>query len=138
MADIPPPVPPHWMIRGFKIQKYPNGLSFSLETDITLHMTAYWSLIAPQVHRRAVYRRGFLGMWSQYFCFHGWHHQEQCQAGDTLVHYHLFDPWAVFEARSLVFSGTISGEETPSISPIFRVTRYPYGYIPLIEEYWNS
>ena len=73
--------------------------------------------------------------WGVYYCFVAWQSVEQTEAGDTLIHTFEVPDWSYCQIKWLAFRGTVAGELSPSVSPIFKhhhpgmptiLTLYPY------------
>jgi hypothetical protein len=58
--------------------------------------------------------------WGVYYCFVSWQSVEQQEAGDTLIHTFEVTPWVFCETKWFAFRGTVAGELSPSVSPIFH------------------
>ena len=62
-------------------------------------------------------------MTDKYFCFDAYEDNEQEEAGDTLQHTFIKEPWPVCQTRFFYFHGTINGIASPSTSPILKKHR---------------
>ncbi len=106
---------------------YDAGIYICVKTDVPCHLTCYHTTSAPRRHRTSQNQRGLTLPWGVYFCFVAWQSLEQEQEGDTI--YHLFNvyPWMVLTTKWFAFRGTINGELSPSVSPIFE-HKHPGGF----------
>ncbi|MBA7580736.1 hypothetical protein ES708_22630 [subsurface metagenome] len=58
--------------------------------------------------------------WGVYYCFVAWQSVEQTEPGDTLIHTFEVPAWSYCQIKWLAFRGTVAGQLSPSVSPIFK------------------
>ncbi len=106
---------------------YDAGIYICVKTDVPCHLTLYHTTSAPRRHRTSRNQRGLTLPWGVYFCFVSWTAVEQQEEGDTLYHLFNVSPWMVLTTKWFAFRGTINGELSPSVSPIFE-HKHPGGF----------
>ena len=97
-----------------------TSILISIITNTPCHLTCYYTDKEPGRHRTARDQRGLTLPWGVYYCFVAWQAVEQTEAGDTLTHTFNIAPWSYCQIKWLAFRGTVSGELSPSVSPIFK------------------
>jgi len=113
----------------------PTTLPLSIETNTPCHLTCYYTDKEPGSHRTSRNQRGLTRPWGVYYCFVAWQSLEQTEAGDTLIHTFEILDWSYCQTKWLAFRGTVAGELSPSVSPIFKY-HHP-GVLPARFEYYN-
>ncbi len=113
-----------------------NEATIVLTTNVPCHLWMYWTNKQPWVHRRSRIVRGLAVPWAAYWCFVVWEMNEQQEEGDTLIHTFIKPDWKYCETRWFAFHGTISGETSPSDSPIFS-KHYSGEYLKVLTEPWT-
>ena len=112
-----------WALKDIQQEVTIIGMKIVMVTFQPCHLWMRWSLIEPKQHIIPVLKRGVPFHADKYFCFDSYHDNEQAEAGDTLTHTFIKQPWAHCETRWFYFWGTIGGEASPSESPIFKKHR---------------
>lgn len=97
-----------------------------------------WSYEPPQKHIVQAPSRGTSIRDDLYFCLVVYHDNEQEEAGDTLTHTFIKEPWAVCETRYFYFWGTVGGESSPSETPTFALHRTQWPGLLIIDEPWTT
>lgn len=95
-------------------------IRIGVDSNNPCHLTCYWTDKKPGKHHHTRVVRGLLVPWGVYFCFVGWNAVEQLEAGDTLSHTFVLSIWEYCQIRWFTFRGTINGEISPSVGPIFQ------------------
>lgn len=113
-------LPQQWSLRDIQQEPTPTGQKITVYTDVPCHLWMRWSLKENLVHTVPALRRGIQVHCEPYFCFTAYHDNEQEEAGDTIIHTFIKEPWPDCETRWFYFWGTIGGEISPSTSAIFR------------------
>ncbi|MBA7592467.1 hypothetical protein ES708_34650 [subsurface metagenome] len=92
-------------------------------------------------HRTARNQRGLTLPWGVHYCFVAYLSAEQQEPGDTLTHTFDIIPWYYCQTKWFTFRGTVAGELSPSVGPIFKkhraylsMTISPSYYSPLASE----
>lgn len=80
----------------------------------------YYTLKEPDLHKRTIIFRGLSMPAASQYCFVTWHKNEQAEAGDTLTHTFIKEPWPICQTRWFVFRGKIAGKWSKSVSAIFK------------------
>ena len=129
----PPPVPPdppiqNWLIINSAQERTLTGEKITIYTNVPCHLWMRYTLINPKIHKITRLRRGLAAMEDWYFCFDVYIDNDQEEAGDTLVHTFIKEPWPYCEERWYYFHGNVNGIPSPSTSPIF----YKHPQPPLI------
>lgn len=120
----------YWALQDIEQILTNTGYRIIVTTDISCHLFMRWTVIEPAKHIEPLYRRGIALPLKPRFCFDVYEDNEQEEAGDTIYHTFIKEPWAHCETRYFYFWGTIQGEHSPSESPIFSKHRY---YLPAAE-----
>ena len=120
----PPPVPPdppiqNWLIINSAQERTLTGEKITIYTNVPCHLWMRYTLINPKIHKITRLRRGRSAMEDWYFCFDVYTDNDQEEAGDTLVHTFIKEPWPYCEERWYYFHGNVNGIPSPSTSPIF-------------------
>ena len=113
-------IPPRWALIDIVETSTATGVEVVVTTDIPCHLWMRWSIKPPWIHSKAVLTRGLRTRDDVRFCFTVFTDNEQEDAGDTLIHTFLKEPWSVCETRYYYFHGTIGGVVSPSTSGIFK------------------
>ena len=99
---------------------FSNVILMILPTNNPCHLTCYVTSIEPLKHPTTRIVRGLSVPWGVYFCMVSWHAFEQEEAGDTLTHTFVIPEWSQYHRKWFTFRGTVSGEISPSVGPIFE------------------
>ena len=121
-------LPPRFSVRDIQHEITADGVKLIVTTDVPCHLTMRWTFEKPRTHKDPVLRRGVYFPEKVRFCFVEYHDNEQQEAGDTLIHTFIKEPWAVCETRYYYFWGTVAGVLSPSESPLFSYHRI---YVPV-------
>ncbi|MBA7524038.1 hypothetical protein ES705_16175 [subsurface metagenome] len=97
-----------------------TSIIISIGTNTPCHLTCYYTDKEPGSHRTSRNQRGLTLPWGVYYCFVAWQSVEQIEPGDTLIHTFNISPWSYCQTKWLAFRGTVAGELSPSVSPIFQ------------------
>ncbi|MBA7575047.1 hypothetical protein ES708_16863 [subsurface metagenome] len=97
-----------------------TSVIITITTNTPCHLTCYFTDKEPVRHRTARNQRGLTLPWGAYYCFVAWLSLEQTQAGDTLIHTFEVPDWSYCQTKWFAFRGTIAGQLSPSVSPIFK------------------
>jgi len=100
-----------------------TGYIIVIHSDVPSHLWMRWTVTLPQEHLIQRTKRGLAFLVDKYFCFDVYHDNEQEEAGDTLVHTFIKEPWPVCETRYFYFHGEISGVPSKSTTTIFKKHR---------------
>lgn len=121
----PPPDPPIDNIAILDIVQNvtPDGYEIIVTTNVPCHLYMMWTLTEPEKHTRPLLRRGVFWKDAVRFCFVAWHRNEQEEAGDTIYHTFIKEPWAICETRWFTFKAKVDGVWSPSIGPILKKHR---------------
>lgn len=112
-----------------------NAILIRNTTNNPCHLTCYYTDKKPGRHKTSRTDRGLTLPWGAYFCFVAWQSVEQNEPGDTLSHTFEIPDWTFCQTKWFVFRGTINGELSPSVSPVFE---HHHIGIPVIFEYYNT
>lgn len=112
----------------------PTFIIISILSNTPCHLTCYYTDKKPLKHHTTRIVRGLEVPWGVYFCFVGWKAVEQSEVGDTLTHTFVIPDWSFCQTKWFTFRGTVSGELSPSVGPIF--THHHPG--ALMFEYYNT
>ncbi|GAI05039.1 unnamed protein product, partial [marine sediment metagenome] len=96
-----------------------TGYKIVVITNVPVHLYMYWTNQEPLKHDRTRVLRGLTIPAASQYCFVDWEQNEQHEAGDTVYHTFIKEPWPECETRWFVFRGKIGGEWSNSISCIF-------------------
>ena len=134
--ELPPP-PPNPPIMNFAIldlvqQLTETGIKLIVTTNVPCYLYCYWTATEPEKHLIPILTRGVEMHTRLKMCFVNWHENEQEEAGDTLIHTFIKEPWASCETRWLTFRAKVMGEWVKSVGPIFKKHRL---YIPPLPQY---
>ena len=97
-----------------------DGIRITITTNNPCHLTCYYTDKEPGRHRTSRNQRGLTLPWGVYYCFVAWLSVEQTEPGDTLVHTFEIPAWSYCQTKWFAFRGTVAGEVSPSVSPIFK------------------
>lgn len=127
-----------WFVKSIFFTVTTTGVKIVIVTDTACHLYMRWSLHEPWYHRIPVTRRGVEFLADNRICFTVYEDNEQEEAGDTLEHTFIKEPWAHCETRYFYFHGTIAGIASVSTSPIYAYHRI---YTPppgewIVDEPW--
>lgn len=92
-------------------------------TNNPCHLTIYYTDKEPVRHRTSRNQRGLTLPWGAYYCFVSWLSFEQLEPGDTLVHTFEIPGWLMGQIKWFAFRGTVAGQISPSVSPVFKYQR---------------
>jgi len=119
----PPPVVSNWAPVKNLTDNYPEGYLLQFTTDNICHLWVRWTNVEPEQHKIPRERAGTVIFDDKRFCFVAWHEVEQLEAGDTFIHTFILEDWPIGETRWWYYIGTRAGEQLPSTSPIFKLTK---------------
>ena len=124
-APTPPPDPPiaNWCILLVTQTKTATGYKITCWTNVPCHLYMFWTPTEPQKHMRTRIVRGVSVLDTPAYCFVTWHENEQEEAGDTIYHTFIKEPWPVCETRWYTFRALVNNEWSPSSGPIFKKHR---------------
>jgi len=97
-----------------------DGIRIIITTNTPCHLTCYHTDKEPGRHRTSRNQRGLTLPWGVYYCFVSWLSLEQTEPGDTLTHTFDILDWSYCQTKWFAFRGTVAGELSPSVSPIFK------------------
>ncbi|GAH91577.1 unnamed protein product, partial [marine sediment metagenome] len=100
-----------------------TGYEIVVITDVPCHVYMMWTNKEPNKHKIVGLRRGDLALRETRVCFVSWHKNEQEEAGDTLTHTFIKEPWPVCETRWFTFRAEVQSLWSASSSPIFKKHR---------------
>lgn len=128
----PPPIPPDppiekWLIIQRAQIRTETGENMIAYTNVPCHLWFRWTTVTPRTHPRPVLVRGLVIPGDLDFCFDAYNDIEQEEAGDTLEHHFIVEPWPSCQKRYFYFHGTIHDTPSKSTSPIF--SKHPGHYI---------
>lgn len=131
-VPVPPPDPPinKWCILDIIQTLTATGYKIVVITNVPCHLFMYWTNQEPLKHDRTRIVRGLTIPAASQYCFVEWEENEQHEAGDTIFHTFIKEPWPECETRWFVFRGTIGGEWSNSISCIFDKHRVAPAFGP--------
>lgn len=109
--------------------------TITIATNNPVHLTCYYTDKQPGRHKTERTDRGLTLPWGAYFCFVAWQSVEQLEAGDTLRHTFEIQGWLSCQTKWLAFRGTVAGQLSPSVSPIFK--KHYKAFTLLIVEEWT-
>ncbi len=98
----------------------PTSIIITISTNTPCHLTCYYTDKEPGSHRTSRNQRGLTLPWGVYYCFVAWESLEQTEPGDTLIHTFEIPTWSYCQTKWFAFRGTVAGELSPSVSPIFK------------------
>lgn len=138
-APPPPPDPPipNFAILNLGYTPTAEGLKLTTWSNVPCHQYMFWTTVEPEKHFEAILRRGLATSDQIRYCFVTWHMNEQLQAGDTMYHTFIKEPWPVCETRWFTFRAKIDGEWSPSVGPIFKHHNAAPIYALIINEPWT-
>lgn len=124
----PPPEPPIPKFIPTKLTQTQtaDGFEILLGTNVPCHLTLYWTSTEPLKHPQTRVLRGIDVPWYTRYCFVNFHEVEQEEAGDTLYHTFIIEPWPVCETRWFTIRGNVDEVLSPSVGPIFKKHRPIY------------
>jgi len=99
---------------------YDNYIRVRVRSSTAVHLTCYFTDKTPVRHKATRLVRGATISAGAYWCFVGYLQVEQDEAGDTLIHTFTVPDWSFGQVKWCLFQGTISGVESPSVSPYFK------------------
>jgi len=141
-APPPPPEPPILNIAILSITQNITeaGYLISIATNVPGHLFLFYTTRKPWKHTTPILRRGVIFKDAIRFCFVDWLQIEQQEAGDTLYHTFLLEPWERCQTRWFTFKSKVFDEWSPSIGPIF--TKHRGEYVPpftfILIEQWSQ
>ncbi|MBA7552795.1 hypothetical protein ES705_45371 [subsurface metagenome] len=97
-----------------------TSIIITIGTNTPCHLTCYYTDKEPGSHRTSRNQRGLTLPWGVYYCFVGWLSLEQTEPGDTRIHTFEILDWSYCQTKWFAFRGTVAGELSPSVSPIFQ------------------
>ncbi|GAI98777.1 unnamed protein product, partial [marine sediment metagenome] len=141
----------YWYLREQSATVTATGVQVVAVTNVACHLWLRWSTEKTGKHMDAVVRRGMVTREVPRFCVVSYNDVEQDEEGNTITHTFQVTPWPYCETRWYYLWGTMYGEATPSVSPIFKYHReQPPGPIPTSDwqdtwdnlnhpcQYWNA
>ncbi|GAJ21851.1 unnamed protein product, partial [marine sediment metagenome] len=136
----PPPDPPtnKWCILDIIQTITATGYKIVVITNVPCHLFMYWTNQEPLKHDRTRVLRGLTIPAASQYCFVDWEQNEQHEAGDTIFHTFIKEPWPVCETRWFVFRGKIGGEWSNSISCIFKKHRVAPPPEPITKVFYSD
>ena len=114
-----------------------TGYQIVVYTNNPCHLFMRWTNVIPQIHILTKIERGAPVHKGTRYCFVAYKDNEQEEAGDTLEHTFIKEPWAVCETRWFYFFGTVNGVDSPSESAIFKKHRLGAPLEPLFEDQYT-
>lgn len=127
----------NWALKDIIQTLTREGYQIEVETFQPCHLWMRWTTIEPEEHPLPRTLRGVTLPYDRRYCFVVFEDNEQEEAGDTLIHTFIKEPWAHCETRWFYFHGTIAGETSPSTSCIFKKHRTAPEWWLLIDEPWT-
>lgn len=113
-------MPNHFSVRDVVFTPTDTGVKVVVETDVPCRLICRQTDTVPQIHKKPVLRRGEWLNDDVRFCFVAYSDHEQEEAGDTLIHTFIKEPWTPCTTKWLYFWATIAGEVCVSTSAIFK------------------
>jgi len=123
---IAPPAPPppaaigNWYITNIVQTQTATGYQIVVTTNVPAHLFLRWTLAPPGQHIKTVMERGAPVQKLIDQCFVATNDINQAEAGDTLTHTFLVEPWPYCQTRWFYFWGTRVMYRQPSTSPIYE------------------
>ena len=124
---------PRWHIKNILQILTLTGYKIIITSNTPAHLYMRWSNETWRLHLRTGIVRGLTKLFIPYYCFTVYEDNEQEEAGDTLEHTFIKEPWAGCETRYFYFWGTIGGEPSPSNTCCF-IKHRPLGLL-FVENY---
>lgn len=127
----PPPDPPppaaigNWYITNIVQTETADGYQIVVTTNVPAHLFLRWTLAPPGQHIKTVMQRGAPVQKIIDQCFVATNDINQAEAGDTLTHTFLVEPWPVCQTRWFYFWGCRVMQRQPSTSPIYEKHKLP-------------
>jgi len=121
----PPPDPPIFKNMPLDIEQIltADGYRIIYTTNVPCHCYMRWTTIPPVKHIEPRFLRGY-PIWSDLRqCFVAYEDNEQEEAGDTLIHTFIKEPWPVCETRYFFFWSKCAETNVVSTSSIFTKHR---------------
>jgi len=112
-----------WFMSGIEQNLTATGYIIVIHSDTSCHLWMRWTVIPPQEHLIQRTKRGLAFLVDKYFCFDAYHDNEQEEAGDTLEHTFIKEPWPSCETRYFYFHGEIAGVASKSTTAILSKHR---------------
>lgn len=112
-----------WFIKSIEQTLTATGYIIVITTDIPCHLWMRWTVNPPQEHLIQRTKRGLASLVDKYYCFDVYEDNEQEEAGDTLIHTFIKEPWPICETRYFYFHGEIAGVASKSTTAIFKKHR---------------
>lgn len=112
-----------WAVLSIDYTFICTGYIITAVSDIPCHLWMRYSTVEPQKHIKPIMRRGAPVGSVIDQCFVAYHDNEQEEAGDTIIHTFIKEPWAYCETRWFYFRGRVAGSPTRSAGPIFKKHR---------------
>ncbi len=110
----------HFAVLTIAYSHTATSIIITITTNNPCHLTCYYTDKEPGSHRTSRNQRGLTLPWGVYYCFVAWQSVEQIEPGDTLTHTFEIPDWSYCQTKWLAFRGTVAGELSPSVSPIFQ------------------
>ncbi|GAH46713.1 unnamed protein product, partial [marine sediment metagenome] len=131
----PPPDPPIKNVATLDLEQIvtSTGMRIIVTTNVPCHLYCYWTATEPEKHLIPILTRGTQLHTQLKMCFVDWNENEQEEAGDTLIHTFIKEPWAHCETRWLTFRAQVMGSWvapfTERMSPPEQWSRFhePWG-----------
>lgn len=124
-APPPPPDPPlpNWCVLLVTQTRTATGYKITCWTNVPCHLYFFWTDTEPEKHKKTRIVRGLTVPDAPAYCFVTWHQNEQEEAGDTIYHTFIKEPWPECETRWYTFRALVNNEWTTSAAPIFKKHR---------------
>ncbi|MBA7543142.1 hypothetical protein ES705_35469 [subsurface metagenome] len=113
----------YWYLREQTATVTATGVQVVAVTNVACHLWLRWSTEKTGKHMDAVVRRGMVTREVPRFCVVSYNDVEQEEEGNTITHTFLVTPWPACQTRWYYLWGTMYGEATPSVSPLFKYHR---------------
>ncbi len=110
----------HFAVLTIAYSHTATSIIITITTNNPCHLTCYYTDKEPGSHRTSRNQRGLTLPWGVYYCFVSWLAVEQIEPGDTLIHTFEVPAWSYCQTKWFAFRGTVAGQLSPSVSPIFQ------------------
>ena len=132
-------MPNHFSVRDVIFTPTDTGVKVVVETDVLCRLICRQTSTVPQIHKKPVLRRGVWLNDDVRFCFVAYSDHEQEEAGDTLIHTFIKEPWTPCTTKWMYFWATIDGEVCVSTSAMFAHHNPVPPYVPpvLVRYAWS-
>ncbi|GAI61656.1 unnamed protein product, partial [marine sediment metagenome] len=122
----------HFAVLTIAYSHTATSVIITITTNNPCHLTCYYTDKEPGSHRTARNQRGLTLPWGVYYCFVAWQSVEQIEPGDTLTHTFQVPAWSYCQTKWFAFRGTVAGQLSPSVSPIFQ---HHHPGLPIVETF---